>query len=199
MGERILPMMSMAFVMSITPGPNNMLLAISGAHVGFRRTVPAVVGVLLGFCVVIGLCAVGTDALITGVPRVRMLLTVVASAYMLWLAQKLWRARAPTSDDHGADQAVLLAWWRFAALQLVNPKTWLACVALISGYLEAQHLDLSQQAAATASFLAVIASSMTIWVAFGSSIRSRFTATHWSRFHRTLAVLAAATAVTFWA
>lgn len=199
MGERIIPMISMAFVMSITPGPNNMLLAISGAHVGFRRTVPAVLGVLLGFCLVIGLCAAGTDALVTGVPRVRVLLTLVASAYMLWLAQKLWRARAPTSDDRRTEPAVLLAWWRFGVLQLVNPKTWLACVALISGYLEAQHLTLPQQAAATAIFLAVIASSMTIWVAFGSSIRSRFTARHWRRFHRTLAVLAAATAVTFWA
>ncbi len=35
-------------VMSITPGPNNLLLAASGVNFGLRRSVPMMVGITLG-------------------------------------------------------------------------------------------------------------------------------------------------------
>ncbi|CAK9886982.1 MAG: hypothetical protein XXXJIFNMEKO3_03432 [Candidatus Erwinia impunctatus] len=35
-------------VMSITPGPNNLLLATSGVHFGLRRTLPMMLGIVTG-------------------------------------------------------------------------------------------------------------------------------------------------------
>src|SRR4051812_30829666 len=44
----LLPLMTYCLVMSGTPGPNNMLMVACGAHHGYRRTLPAVLGVNLG-------------------------------------------------------------------------------------------------------------------------------------------------------
>src|SRR5215472_13643660 len=43
------PFVTYTFVMSITPGPNNVMLTASGANFGFRRTVPHILGIGCGF------------------------------------------------------------------------------------------------------------------------------------------------------
>ncbi len=48
-----------AFVSSITPGPNNLMLMASGANFGFRRTIPHMTGVGLGFVFMILVLGMG--------------------------------------------------------------------------------------------------------------------------------------------
>jgi threonine/homoserine/homoserine lactone efflux protein len=83
-------------------------------------------------------------------------------------------------------------------LQFVNPKTWLATLALVSGYLQGRSLDLAETTAAVALFLAIVTMSMTVWTVFGASIRARTGPEQWRLVNRSLAVLAACTVVTFW-
>ena len=47
--ELLLPLVSFAFVSSITPGPNNLMLSASGIVFGFNRTLPHLLGVAVGF------------------------------------------------------------------------------------------------------------------------------------------------------
>lgn len=56
------------FVCSITPGPNNLMLMTSGVNFGFRRTLPHLVGVVLGVCVMVALVGVGLDAVFSRFP-----------------------------------------------------------------------------------------------------------------------------------
>ena len=48
-----------AFVTSITPGPNNVMLMASGANFGFRRSIPHMLGIGVGFMVMVGLVGLG--------------------------------------------------------------------------------------------------------------------------------------------
>jgi len=189
------PMVVMAFVLSITPGPNNVLLTIAGAQHGWWRTVPSLAGILGGFMTIIGLCLLGVGQVVKTVPGVHAVLMVAATTYMVWLAARLWR-----STGHGSPAPAMsvLGCWRFATLQFVNPKTWLASLALVSGYLEGRQLDSLERLLAIALFLGVISVSMTVWVSFGSLIRARMTPDRWRIVNRVLAVLAASTVVTFW-
>ena len=53
-----LPFVTYTFVMSITPGPNNVMLTASGANFGFRRTLPHILGIIFGFIVqLLAVCA----------------------------------------------------------------------------------------------------------------------------------------------
>ena len=72
-----------AFTASMTPGPNNFMLMSSGALFGFRRTVPHIAGVFIGFNILMLAAIFGLAAIITQFP---WLLTVVKIAGAIWLA-----------------------------------------------------------------------------------------------------------------
>jgi threonine/homoserine/homoserine lactone efflux protein len=48
-----------ALISSITPGPNNLMLMTSGTNFGFARTVPHMLGVAIGFTLMIVLVGAG--------------------------------------------------------------------------------------------------------------------------------------------
>lgn len=110
-----------------SPGPNNTLLLASGMTFGLRRTIPHVAGTALGMALLIGVVAAGAGALITTVPGVRLVLKVVASAYLLYLAARL--ARGVTLDPVAAHEPFSLG--RAVAFQFVNPKAWVFVLALV--------------------------------------------------------------------
>ena len=83
-----LPFVTYTFVMSITPGPNNVMLTASGANFGFRRTVPHILGIGVGFVVqLLAVCA-GLSALFARWPALQSALGWVGAAYLLYLG---WR------------------------------------------------------------------------------------------------------------
>ncbi len=126
-----------AFVSSITPGPNNLMLMASGANFGFRRTIPHMLGVALGFVVMVLLMGAGLAQVFTAAPQVHVLLKGAAVVYMLWLAWKIAHA-APVraSDDAGRPMTFLQA----AAFQWVNPKAWAMALTAITAYTPEQSL-----------------------------------------------------------
>lgn len=83
-------------VMSITPGPNNLLLATSGVNFGLRRTLPMVGGFILGCLVQLLLLAMALDLLLGWMEEIRKPLTLLGCGWMLWLSWKIWRSAAPT-------------------------------------------------------------------------------------------------------
>lgn len=64
----LLALTTFAFVTSITPGPNNIMLLHSGARFGFRPTVPHMLGISIGFSVMIFLCCIGIAAVVLRYP-----------------------------------------------------------------------------------------------------------------------------------
>ena len=189
---------TLSFVLSATPGPNNVLFAASGAAVGYVRTLPGIVGMLTGFAAVLAGCAAGVGQLVTRAPGARLAMTVLASAYMLWLARRLWTASAVRLPDACGDTGPL-TWWQMAVLQPANPKTWLASVAFASGYLAGDSpggavVDLL----GVIVFLLVVSVSASAWTLFGAALRSRLSGSQGRGFDRALAVVAVATVATLW-
>jgi len=120
-----------AFVTSITPGPNNLMLMASGANYGFRRTIPHMLGVALGFVLMVALVGVGLMGLFDAFPVTHTVLKVAGIAYLLWLAWKIANAGMPdTSGSTGTPMTFLQA----AAFQWVNPKAWQMALTAITLY-----------------------------------------------------------------
>src|SRR5881275_3523066 len=89
-----LPFVTYTFVMSITPGPNNVMLTASGAHFGLRRTLPHILGVGGGFVVqLLAVCA-GLSALFARWPALQRTLGWVGAAYLLYLGPRAPRCRS---------------------------------------------------------------------------------------------------------
>lgn len=101
----------------ITPGPTNTLLAIAGAERGALRALRLIPAELMGYLTtVIPLTLVGAG-LLAAAPGVRPVITVVAAAWVMWLALSLLRQ----SKVVRADGPVVTA-RRVFVTTLLNPK-----------------------------------------------------------------------------
>lgn len=180
------PLLMFTFVYSITPGPNNLLLAASGAAFGYRRSLPHMLGVSLGAALMLVLVGCGLCTVFDRVPHLHNALKYFGAAYLVWLAWCI--ARSDNAGDH-RPSARPLGFWQGMALQWINPKTWVMAVGVAATYTPRDgyllHLLL-------AGILLVLVSfpSISIWTLFGQcmacTLRSP-AAIH--RFNRTMAGL----------
>jgi len=163
------PLLPFAFVMSITPGPNNLMVAASGVNFGFRRTLPHMLGITLGFPIMLAAIGFGLGAVIARFPVLQLTLKYGGCAYLLYTAYQM--ARSTQSKSVGAPlrpKSVLEA----AAFQWINPKAWMMGVSSMATY-----------ASASAAGTQVIGMSMVwglmamiaviIWTLFGALIAER--------------------------
>ncbi|MGX9352890.1 LysE family translocator [Shimia sp. W99] len=120
-----------AFVSSITPGPNNLMLMASGANFGFWRTIPHMLGIGVGFTVMIVLVGVGLMQVFEAFPVSYIVLKVLSVAYLVWLAWKIAHAGAPEAGQEGGRPLTFL---QAALFQWVNPKAWSMALTAITLY-----------------------------------------------------------------
>ena len=135
--EIVIALAAFAFVSSITPGPNNLMLMASGANFGLRRTVPHMLGVAIGFTVMIVLVGAGLMELFDAYPASYTVLKVFSVVYLLYLAWKITLAAAP---DGKAGSGRPLTFIQAALFQWVNPKAWAMALTAISVYAPSKSL-----------------------------------------------------------
>lgn len=162
-----LPYATYSFVMSITPGPNNVMLTASGANFGFRRTVPHLFGISTGCALqLVAVCA-GLGALFTRWPVLHTVLQWAGAAYLLWLGWKLLRSRG-MAEGRAAQPVTFV---QAAAFQFVNPKAWVMSLSAVALFLPAGMGLIQASAYLIAMTMIVNLPCITVWALFGSSLR----------------------------
>lgn len=174
-----------AFVTTVTPGPNNLMLMASGANFGFRKTLPHMLGIMVGVSVMVLVVGGGLMALFDTYPLLNKVLQGVSIAYLLWLAWKIANA-APlkASDEKGTPMTFLQA----AAFQWVNPKAWAMCLSAITLY--APDRTLLSVVMVACVFAVVSFPAISVWAWLGLVVRQWLTSPKRNRaFNITMAVL----------
>jgi len=127
----ILPLIGFAFVSSITPGPNNLMILASGLNYGFKRSLPHMIGIGVGFMFMLLLVGLGLAELFERFPVLDIVLKVTATIYMLWLAWRIANAGSPKAAEAGARPMSFL---EACAFQWVNPKAWAMALTAMTVY-----------------------------------------------------------------
>ncbi len=166
-GETLLALAMFAFVASITPGPNNVMLLTSGVNFGLRRSLPHMLGVNVGFVVMIALIGIGFGQMFERLPWLHVALKIVGVLYMLWLA---WKIAHATGIGEAVRPKRPMTFLQAAAFQWVNPKAWAMAVTAIAAYTLADHLVLSALVIAGV-FGVVNLPSIACWALFGLGLR----------------------------
>ena len=184
--ELLVALIVFAFASSITPGPNNMMLMASGANFGFQRTLPHMLGVAIGFTLMVFLVGIGLMQLFDVYPMSRDILRVFSVIYMVYLAYKISTAAPPEHQTNTESkpftfmQAVLFQW--------VNPKAWTMALTAISVYSPSRAIEAITVVALV--FGMVNLPTISVWVALGQQLRRILTSTYRLRtFNITMAVL----------
>ena len=152
-----------AFVATVTPGPNNLMLMAAGANFGFKRAIPHMTGIVIGVTVLTFLVGAGLMALFDAFPALGIVLKVASTAYLLWLAVKIATAKRPASTEKINEPMTLI---EAAAFQWVNPKTWAMALSAITLY--APSHSLSSVAVIAAVFAAVCFPAISVWTWLGT-------------------------------
>jgi len=163
--QTLLALAGFAVAPTWTPGPNNMMLASSGATFGWRPTVPHAMGVALGFPVMVFLIALGLGEIFQRSPNLQKGVAWAGFAVMLWLA---WRIA--TADRAKAKaKSRPLRFHEAAAFQWVNPKAWAMAIAVSATYARGGNA-IAEAGLIAAVFVAAGLTSSQTWAACGASL-----------------------------
>ena len=174
-----------ALVSSITPGPNNLMLMASGANFGFRRSIPHMLGIGVGFCVMVLLVGAGLVQVFDAYPVSHRSLKTVSVMYLLFLAWKIANA-APVQTAQG--KGMPMTFLQAAAFQWVNPKAWSMALTAVTVY--TADTTLPAIALVALVFGAINLPSVSAWTLLGQQMSRLLTnATRLRAFNRSMAVL----------
>jgi threonine/homoserine/homoserine lactone efflux protein len=157
-----------ATVMFITPGPNNIMLLSSGLTYGFRRTLPHVAGITIGFAFMVGAVGAGLGTIFIAYPVLQTILKYAGVAYLIYLAAVIAMSEpvAPEQDNRRGP----MTFWGAAMFQWVNAKGWVMVIGTITAYaaIAAYPWNIVIQVGLSL-ILGVV--SCTAWALFGSALR----------------------------
>lgn len=189
--DSLVPLALFALASLYTPGPNNIMLASSGARFGVRRTLPHLFGVALGFPLMLFPMALGLGVLFEQSPLFREALRYIGAGVMLWIGWKIGTAGRARTDEAAQPFTFLMA----AGFQWINPKAWAMAIAVVGGYMLGR-APLTEAAVCAGVFAALGLGSALLWTVAGASIR-RFLSTEGRirAFNGTMGVLVAACAI----
>lgn len=175
-----------ALVSSITPGPNNLMLMASGANFGFRRTIPHMLGVGLGFTLMVLLVGIGVVQVFTAFPITYLILKVVSVIYLVYLAWKI--ASAAPLDANTAAPGAPFTFLQAALFQWVNPKAWTMALTAITIYSPSRNV--AAVAFVAAVFGIVNLPCISLWTSLGQQLQRILTSPMRLRvFNITMALL----------
>ena len=152
-----------------TPGPNNIMLMASGLNYGFRRTLPHVAGVTIGFSFLVAVIGLGLGAVFAAYPVLHTILKYAGAAYLIYLAIVI--AMSGPAETDGTGQGRPMTFFGAALFQWVNVKGWVIAVGAITAYTAIAAYPLNIATLSVLLFLVGLASSMT-WVVLGTSLQS---------------------------
>ncbi len=189
----LLPLMTYCLVMSGTPGPNNVMLATSGANFGYRGALPTIFGIQAGVFVQTMIMCLGLGSVFIAYPLAQQVLRVAGSLYLMFLAWKL--SGASVGEAQAAKQ---VSFTQAAVFQALNPKSWVKAVTLASVFMPTGMSTVNSALVVTMIGTLVGTPCSIMWALFGVSIRRLLKDPHKQRmFNLSMGAILLALAIMF--
>lgn len=151
-----------------TPGPNNLMLMTSSARFGIGRTVPHMIGVCLGFPLMVLVIGLGLGEVFTQFPALKTILKYGAAIYLLWMAWTLLGLKIGATDGGTrplrVHESVLFQW--------INPKAWAMAVSFVALVVAPGANRLLSLGLLTLGCLLLAPFSSFLWMAFGRQLEN---------------------------
>jgi threonine/homoserine/homoserine lactone efflux protein len=165
--DQLFAVVLFCFVTSFSPGPNNLMLMSSGVNFGVRASIPHLLGINIGFPLMLCAIGFGFGVVLTRHPLIYTLIKYCGAIYLLYLAWKISQSAAPGSAESKPKPFTFL---QAALFQWVNPKAWVIAVGAIATYARIDSFNLDMFVIFT-GFVIVGGSSMVAWLLIGTGLR----------------------------
>jgi threonine/homoserine/homoserine lactone efflux protein len=163
----LLAFIGFAVVMFFTPGPNNIMVLSSGLTYGFRRTLPHMAGITIGFAFMVAAVGLGLGTVFIAYPVLQTILKYAGAAYLIYLAIAIAFSGPPKSGEMSRGP---MTFWGAAVFQWVNAKGWVIVIGTITAYAAIARFPLNV-AIQSGLCLPIGVLSTATWTLFGSALR----------------------------
>lgn len=170
----VAPFLLFAFVASITPGPTNILILANSQRFGVRATLPAVFGACFAACLIVFISGAGAGELLRQYPVVRDVMSWGGALWLSWLSWQLFSAPAANLRDDALHPFSCRA---AALLQLINPKTWMMALAVVSLFAPQGTQPLQGVLLLSGWFLLISLLCLSCWALLGKAVERVFRTT----------------------
>ena len=120
-----------ASIAAFTPGPNNLMLAASGANFGLKRILPHITGITIGFVSMVILACLGLASLFAALPGVMEAARWFSLLFLLYLAYKIATAAPPEGLEV---QTTPINFLQAMLFQTINPKAVIVIISSVTTY-----------------------------------------------------------------
>ncbi|MGX1320619.1 threonine/homoserine/homoserine lactone efflux protein [Bradyrhizobium sp. USDA 377] len=155
-------------VMYFTPGPNNIMLLSSGLTYGFRRTIPHIVGIVIGFAFMVATVGLGLGTVFLAYPILQTILKYAGAVYLIYLAAVIAMS-GPTKPGE-EDGRGPMTFWGAAMFQWINAKGWVIVIGTITAYAAIAQFPINIVIQTLISLLVGTVSTV-VWALFGTALR----------------------------
>jgi threonine/homoserine/homoserine lactone efflux protein len=162
----LLSFATFATIAAYSPGPNNLMLAASGANFGFQKSIPHIAGVTIGFCLLVSGSVLGLSKLFNAFPWIYTLSKAIGCCFLIYLAWKIFRADSLVQEGNPSPISFIQA----AFFQLVNPKVVMVIISSVSAFTRGPDKLLADLLIFVTVFFIVTLTSACVWTAFGSAL-----------------------------
>ena len=128
--EYFIPLLILCIVQSGTPGPNNIMLTASGKNFGYIKSIPHMLGVVIGFLSLIIVFGLGLTVIFSKYPIIQFVLRIVGSIYLLYLSYRIYSS--VNTEDLSKSKPITFI--ESSLFQYVNPKGVMMAITTISIY-----------------------------------------------------------------
>src|SRR5690554_3632149 len=129
---KIIPFISYVFVVTFTPGPNNIISFINAREFGYKKSLKFMLGIFSGFIIIMLLSSYFNLLLYNLIPKIEVYMGVTGAVYMSYLALKLIRGKSKGKQHY--DQRVN-TFFTGILLQFVNPKVILYGITIMANFI----------------------------------------------------------------
>ena len=157
-----------AIIAAVTPGPNNVMLTTTGLNFGVRRGIPHLLGICIGFPVMLALIGLGFGTMFQLFPLLHEAIRIVGVVYLLYLA---WKIASATGGSRSESRTKPISFLQSAAFQWVNPKAWVMGSSALAAYTALDDSFFLQVAIICTSFALITLPCAGAWLVFGAGLQ----------------------------
>ena len=155
-------------IAAITPGPNNVMLTTTGLNFGVRRGIPHLLGICIGFPVMLALIGLGFGTLFQLYPVLHEIIKIIGIVYLLYLA---WKIANSSGGISTVSQSRPINFWQSAAFQWINPKAWIMGSSALAAYTTLDDSFFIQVAIVCVTFMIITFPCAGVWLFFGAGLQ----------------------------
>jgi len=167
MSSTLLPLLLFGIATSFSPGPNNIMTSYTAFNFGFKKAIPTMLGVIIGWTSLIILLQLGSVSIFQKFKFIQTIIKVLGSIYLLYIAYKI-------SFEGTAKQKIdpkPVTFLNTFFFQFVNPKSIIVGLTSISLFIDTGNNYLRDSIILTTVWFCMAIGSQSAWCLMGKYMR----------------------------